>query len=183
MPDALRLPCQDMARCFAEVGEAFVGTVVQATPEVSALCATAPCMEQRLPTALRPAPIHRLRGNSPNWQVAALVEAMLDVAGYPEDSIAAISFNFWHSLALALQARGFGSVMVEDAERERRRLVQPSPPFDPLTLSAPVPLSSVIAQPACGVRCGDPAAVPAKQPWNHPIQGGQECEAVRLFRS
>jgi len=77
---------KDMARCFAEVGEAFVGTVAQAKPEV-----------------------------------AALVEAMIDVAGYPDDAIAAISFNFWHSLAVALQSRGGGGGAADDAERERRR--------------------------------------------------------------
>jgi hypothetical protein len=54
--------------------------------------------------------------------VAALVEAMLDVASYPEDAIAAISFNFWHSLALALRGYGAGGV-ADDAERGRRRQV------------------------------------------------------------
>jgi len=75
-----------MARCFAEVGEAFVGNVVQAVPEV-----------------------------------VPLVEALVDVAAYPEDSIAAISFNFWHLLATSLCPRG--SCDVTDEERERRRLM------------------------------------------------------------
>lgn len=52
-----------------------------------------------------------------------MVEALLDVAAYPDDSIAAISFNFWHNLASCLGMRGFSPV--DETERERRRAVCP----------------------------------------------------------
>ena len=48
----------------------------------------------------------RLPACLPVWlscpQVAAPVEALLDVASHPDDAIAAMSFNFWHRLARAL---------------------------------------------------------------------------------
>jgi len=75
-----------IARCFAEVGEAFIGDIVQASPEVG-----------------------------------PLVEALLEVASYPDDTIAAISFNFWHCLAEALTVKRFSDA--DEAERERRRQV------------------------------------------------------------
>lgn len=35
-------------------------------------------------------------------EVAAPVEALLDVASHPDDSICSMSFNFWHRLSRAL---------------------------------------------------------------------------------
>ncbi len=42
------------------------------------------------------------------------VEALLEVAAFPDDGIAAMSFNFWHRLARYL-ASGFSPQSLEDA--------------------------------------------------------------------
>ncbi|PSC72289.1 transportin-3 isoform X1 [Micractinium conductrix] len=59
-------------------------------------------------------------------QVSAPVEALLDVASHPEDSICSMSFNFWHRLSRALTIGLHPEPLeseegpVSDAERERR---------------------------------------------------------------
>ncbi|KAL4452442.1 hypothetical protein ABPG75_008104 [Micractinium tetrahymenae] len=59
-------------------------------------------------------------------QVSAPVEALLDVASHPDDSICSMSFNFWHRLARALTIGLHPEPLeseegpVSDAERERR---------------------------------------------------------------
>lgn len=42
------------------------------------------------------------------------VEALLEVAAFPDDGIAAMSFNFWHRLARYLSS-GFSPQSLEDA--------------------------------------------------------------------
>lgn len=41
-----------------------------------------------------------------NAEVMPLVELMLDVAGFPDDTICAMSFNFWTSLSYELTGAG-----------------------------------------------------------------------------
>jgi hypothetical protein len=67
----------------------------------------------------------------PALQIVPVVETLLDVAAFPEDSIAAICFNFWNSLA-----EGLANAEVEAEEKERRRLVR---------FPLPVPSSSLLS--------------------------------------
>ncbi|GFR52886.1 hypothetical protein Agub_g15518, partial [Astrephomene gubernaculifera] len=60
-------------------------------------------------------------------EVRAPVEALLEVAAYPDFGICSMSFNFWHRLSRQLLSSGFSSGSAaaagpeEAAERERRR--------------------------------------------------------------
>ena len=110
-----------MARLFAEVGEAYTGLIAEGGPQVrgaaagSAAGARCRCAWRRRPTGppccwgwrgrcslLARPPGRRPTRRRPPAQVSAPVEALLDVASHPDDSICSMSFNFWHRLARAL---------------------------------------------------------------------------------
>ena len=46
--------------------------------------------------------VGRVTGSS---EALMIVEALAEVTSHPDDNIAAITFNFWHRLSLALTAR------------------------------------------------------------------------------
>ena len=108
-----------MARLFAEVGEAYIYLVATAVPEVrgvwvrgARLCLRYMCAavyQCRCMGGVRGYACSHSPGQGPILPclpppllVLAPVEAMLEVTAYPDFSICAMSFNFWHKLGRLL---------------------------------------------------------------------------------